>query len=289
MSVPAFNRPIIVLAAPRSGSTLLFETLAQLPGIWTIGGESHQLIEGIRELNPLYGEVDSNRLGVEQASDWIVALLRKRFAARLQNRDRHRLDSEEACPVRFLEKTPKNALRQPFLETVFPGALYIFLYRDPRQNLSSMIEAWKSRKWVTYPQLPGWQGPPWSLLLPPGWQTLDGSSIAEICAFQWSTTNRMILEDLSHVPRQRWFACSYEELLNDTAGLMDRICAFADLESDERFENYISQPLPLSRYTHTKPSREKWLRNESLVVPLLDQVMDVWNDCNQLAQGSGPG
>ena len=44
-----FDRPLIILAAPRSGSTLLFETLAESPGVWTVGGESHSFIEGIRQ------------------------------------------------------------------------------------------------------------------------------------------------------------------------------------------------------------------------------------------------
>ena len=47
--------------------------------------------------------------------------------------------------VRMLEKTPKNSLRVPFLARVFPEARFIYLYRDPRQVLSSMIEAWTTR------------------------------------------------------------------------------------------------------------------------------------------------
>ena len=186
-----FDRPVIILAAPRSGSTLLFETLSQAPDLWTVGGESHVFIEGLRPLNPMGGQVDSNRLESKHATPAIVRQLRMRFARYLRDRQgreffRHRDRSQ----LRFLEKTPKNALRQPFLEEVFPGALYIYLFRDPRQNISSMMEAWKGGGWVTYPRLPGWTGPPWSLLLPPGWQSLNGRSLAEICAYQWAETNR---------------------------------------------------------------------------------------------------
>src|SRR5207248_425512 len=47
-----FDRPVIIVAAPRSGSTLLFETLAGSPDFFTVGGESHEVIEGIPALRP---------------------------------------------------------------------------------------------------------------------------------------------------------------------------------------------------------------------------------------------
>ena len=37
-----------------------------------------------------------------------------------------------------------------------------------------MLGAWESGRFVTYPKLPGWEGPPWSMLLTPGWRELEG-------------------------------------------------------------------------------------------------------------------
>ena len=34
----------------------------------------------------------------------------------------------------MLEKTPKNSLRVPFLNAVFPQALFVYLYREPRES-----------------------------------------------------------------------------------------------------------------------------------------------------------
>ena len=166
-----FDRPVIILAAPRSGSTLLFETLAAAKDTWTIGGESHHVIEGLQSLNPNSGMVDSNRLTADHVNEQMAQFIRSRFARLLKDRDGQEfLRRQDIERLRFLEKTPKNALRLPFMEKIFPDALYIFLFRDVRANLSSMMEAWKARRWVTYPNLKSWQGPPWSLLLPPGWQ-----------------------------------------------------------------------------------------------------------------------
>jgi len=270
-----FDRPVIILAAPRSGSTLLFETLSEAPGAWTIGGESHQIIEGVQALNPNFGNVDSNRLTAEHANDKITQFMRSRFARFLRDRDgreffRHR----EIEQLRFIEKTPKNSLRLPFLDKVFPDALYVFLFRDVRPNLSSMMEAWRARRWVTYPKLPAWQGPPWSLLLPPGWQALSGRPLEEICAFQWAAANRIVLDDLEQLPRDRWTTVNYQDLLDEPLQTVSRLCEFCELELDAHLRGRLQQPLPLSRLTHTRPAADKWLKNKIEIESVLDSVAD---------------
>lgn len=293
--VKLFDRPLIVLAAPRSGSTLLFETLAEAPEAWTVGGESHQFIEGLRPLHPVAGQVDSNRLEAAHATAVIVQALRRRFARALRDRDgREYIRNPQIERVRFLEKTPKNALRQPFLEQVFPGALYLFLFRDPRPNISSMMEAWKSGRWTTYPRLPGWQGPRWSLLLPPGWQQLNGRPLAEICAYQWAVTNRIVLDDLSALPPGRWAACDYDALTAHTEATIDRLCRFAGLAVDERLRQRITGQLPLSRYTQTEPDPDKWRRNEAEIMPVVEAghafgVHEIWQRCRQAADAQSRG
>jgi len=278
-----FDRPVVILAAPRSGSTLLFETLAEAPQIWTVGGESHHFIEGLKPLNPKYGQVDSNRLDGSHANEQIVQTLRRRFAQSLQDRDgRSYSPGQSSERLRFLEKTPKNALRQPFLDKIFPGAFYIHLVRDPRPNISSMMEAWKSGRWITYPRLPGWQGPPWSLLLPPGWQGMRKCSLAQICAFQWHTANRVILDDLERLPPERWIACQYDDLTQHTETLIQKICDFTDLQMDERLAQRTAGDLPLSRFTQTVPDAEKWRKNEAGIMPVLDSLDETWQRCGQV-------
>jgi hypothetical protein len=60
ISDPVFDRPVFIVSPPRSGSTLLFETLAGAPDLFTIGDESHQLIEGLQQLNPASHGYESN-------------------------------------------------------------------------------------------------------------------------------------------------------------------------------------------------------------------------------------
>jgi len=263
---PVLDRPIVILSAPRAGSTLLFETLAQAAGVYTIGGESHQLIESIAALRPGRGVVNSNRLTRRDATSAIVAEMRQRFAGRLRDRDEQVPAS--GASVRLLEKTPKNALRVPFLLEVFPDAQFIFLQREPRANLSSMMQAWRAKGWVTYRQLPGWPGP-WSLLLPPGYERLQGRPLEEIVAFQWRVANETILEDLADLPRERWIGARYEDLLRDPRAEIERLLEFAGLSTDARLEEYLAKPLPPSRYTQTAPDPDKWKQNAAEIERVL--------------------
>ena len=266
------DRPIVILSAPRAGSTLLFETLAQAAGVYTIGGESHQLIESIAALRPGRGVVRSNRLTRRDATSEIVAELRKRFGGRIHDRDGK--PPPPGARVRLLEKTPKNALRVPFLLEVFPDAQFIFLQRERRANLSSMMQAWRAKGWITYRQLPGWPGP-WSLLLPPGYERLQGRPLEEVVAFQWRVANETILDDLSDLPRERWTTVRYESLLANPQAEIGKLLGFAGLAMDSRLEGYLSKPLPLSKYTQTRPDPDKWKQNEAEIERVMPQLEDI--------------
>jgi hypothetical protein len=267
--LPVIERPIIILSAPRAGSTLLFETLAQAAGIYTIGGESHALIESIAALRPGRGAVTSNRLTRAEATWDIVTELRRRFSARVL--DREGKAAAGGARIRLLEKTPKNALRIPFFLEIFPDAQFIFLRREPRANLSSMMQAWRANGWVTYRNLSGWPGP-WSLLLPPGYERLRDRPLEEIVAFQWKAANETILEDLANLPRKRWTSLSYEDFTATPRAEVAKLLDFAGLAMDERLEAYLSKPLPLSRHTQTRPDPDKWKQNAAAIERVLPQL-----------------
>lgn len=275
-----FDRPIFIVAGPRSGSTLLFETLARSRKIWTIGGESHQIIEGIDALNPALNNFHSNQLTAEDSNEEIRMSIRQKYFAQLQDSEGRLLaiytGDERPASLRFLEKTPKNALRIPFIKTIFPDALFIFLYRKPRDNISSIIDAWRSGQFVTYQNLPDWQGTPWSLLLPPGWRELNSAPVEKIAAFQWQTTNQKILDDLTGLPASDWCSLSYEEFLKDTMGSVKKLCEFVQIPFGQRMKSLADGQLPNSRYTLTPPDPEKWRKNEK-------EVMSVIKDVEQLA------
>jgi hypothetical protein len=253
-----FRDPIIVLSTPRSGSTLLFETLAQAPGLVTTGHESHATIESIAALHPGAHQYESNRLLASDATPAVVAQLKANFAKDLRDRDGK--PPAPGARVRLLEKTPKNALRLPFLDAVFPDARYVYLHREPRPVLASMIEAWQAGKWRTYPNLPGWTGLPWSLLLVPGWREWKDRPLEEIVARQWAATTNTLLDDLEALPPGRVVKVRYEDLVAAPQPTIERLAGQLDLAWDR-----VLGDLPLSRHTHTPPDPDKWRRHAEAI------------------------
>lgn len=268
---PDFDRPIIIVAAPRSGSTALYETLAVSPQLHNPGGEAHWLVEGFRMFVPGAPGVDSNRLTADRLTPEIALAMKARLTERLRRADAPGFDN--APSVRLLEKTPKNALRIPFFNALFPDARFVFLWRDPEENISSIIDAWRAGGWVTYPQLAGWDGP-WSLLLPPGWRTLKGRPLPEIAAYQWRTTNQTIMDDLEALPADRRHVVRYADFVADPAAVIRGIAGFADLDVDPALIERTSGALPDSRHTLTSPAPEKWRKNAAEVEPLLPDLRD---------------
>ena len=263
-SDPVFERPVFIVSSPRAGSTMLFEALAKAPGIHTIGGESHRLIEDVPGLDPASHGFDSNRLEAVHARPEVMQTLRQRFLDALHDRDKQR---PGAGRVRMLEKTPKNSLRVPFLARVFPEAMFVYLYRDPRETIASMMEAWRSGRFRTYPQLPGWDGP-WSLLLVPGWRELRGKPLADVVAFQWETATRLLLDDLQALPAGRHVTVRYDAVVADPQGEMQRLARATGLGWDREVQG----GFPLSRYTLTAPRADKWREHEADILPRLGRI-----------------
>jgi len=273
-----FDRPIFIMAAPRSGSTLLFETLACAGDLCSIGGESHSLFESIPALNPVHPEgCASNRLIAEDATPVSADLVRRGFASLLRDHEGKPIEIGDLSRVRLLDKLPKNALRIPFIQKIFPDALYIYLYRDPWQSIGSMMDAWESGNWVTYPQIIA-AGKPWSLLLTPNWKELQTKSLEYVCASQWLQANHHIMSDLKQIGTDRYICINYDELIKDPQQSLEGICDFVNIKFDRSLRERVAAELPLSRYTQSAPDPKKWERHyaaiksvEPLFLPVIEQ------------------
>ena len=274
-----FDRPVVILAAPRSGSTLLFETLSKSKDIWTIGGESHRVFESIRRFSPLTEFCNSNALFADDATPEIIEYIRNLFIRQLRDangRPFHSMPNRENVAPRLLEKTPKNALRASLMNEIFPDALFIYLYRNPRENVSSMMDAWESGRFVTYPSLKG-RNKPWSLLLPPGWESYHDASLEQTAAFQWQAANNGILDELNKLDGDRWIAVSHGQQVNSTAETVQRICDFCDVSAHAILKSLSKGKPGLSRYTVTAPAPGKWRKRSAAlgrVIPDLEDTVD---------------
>lgn len=266
----ALPRPIVVLGAPRSGTTILQRCLSLHPEVWHLAAESHGILEG--PLHPAIGGYESNRAVADQLTDEELERLRARFYDQAINlnavlADPSSLSAEEGgrmrrgllvravgfCsrikrrsgPIRFVEKTPKNCLRIPFLEQLFPDALFVWIRRGAAANVDSLIAGWLATARVGpvsrprfaragYPiahtlHLQDYHEKWWKFALVPGWRQLAGATVADVAVLQYYQCNQFALTDLAAVDGRRVLSLKYEEFTSDPVAHIRRIFEWAGL------------------------------------------------------------
>ncbi len=271
--------PIIILSAPRSGSNMLFENLAQLNPFWTIGGESHGVFRAFPHLRAENEQLDSMALGKAHADPQTCDMLRRCFLALLKNNRGIPYLSlpQDRRPknIFLLEKTPRNALNIPFLLEVFPAANFIYLHRDGKACVSSLMEAWelgmRTGRFVTFRDLPNWHLPGWCFLLPPGWRNLSEKPISEIARFQWTASNEAIMRDLTKLEKSRWTSLSYASLVQDPSQSFEVILQYFQIGNAGIFPKQLAP----SRTTVSAPKIDKWKRHENEISPLIPHLSEM--------------
>lgn len=268
---PVFERPVFIVSVPRSGGSLLFECLASASSFWSIKGEGQDPLEQIEGIHPAARGWHSDRLSAEQATSERAGAVRTKFCSHLSDRSGQKIanipESIRPRSLRMLGANPNGSLRLSFLNSIFPDALFIVLLRDPWENVSSIIEGWRSGRFVTYPELPTWEGMPWSFALPPDWQKLNNASLAEIAAYQWRSLHEVLLSDLDALEETRWTCVSYRELLAEPQKQLYRLLRFAQMpfERAPNLENFTS-------HTYSAPAPDKWRKNQPAIEAVWPQI-----------------
>lgn len=278
---PDFDRPIFIIAAPRSGSTLLFDHMRKISGIWSIGGESHKIFDGVLQhqcSNPQFESVRATQADAtpERTSALIDLFSRRLIEGATGLRYLDCSPRQRPRSVRLLDKLPKNSFRVAFLKASFPNAQFIFLSREPRGNISSLIDAWRegrvTGRFVTYKRLPGTDFKNWCFVLPPGWRQVVNQDVEEIAAFQWMKSNEMALDDLLGLSRDSWCSVSYSALTSQPLVELRRLCEFVGQEFDSKALGLESGALAVSRAALLPPGPDKWKSNAAQIERVLPKV-----------------
>ncbi|MCB9744126.1 MAG: sulfotransferase [Alphaproteobacteria bacterium] len=267
---PRLDRPIAVVCPPRSGSGLLFEALQRAPGVYSLGQESHALIDAWPGLHPAARGFVSHALPALDTE--LTEALRAELIAALRDRDQR--PPPPGLPIRVVEKTPKSCLRLPLLEALLPEARYLLLLREPRDALSSLLDAWRAQRFVTLPRLPGWRNPEglaWSFLLTPGWRGLVDVPLWRVVAEQWRVAAEQLSEALEELPPERRLSVRHEALVTQPAEVLTALHEALGLPTRP-----IEGPLPLSQTTLTPPHPDKWRRNAAELELALPLVAEAW-------------
>jgi hypothetical protein len=323
--------PVLIIGCPRSGTTLLYNILSEVPSLWSIGFESKAIIEHYhppsakgwesgaldasdltpesrrhilaeferqaapgtfwQQINGYRARLRGNRLwrqvkrrgrteapgsGVssalpQQGLDAIRSLIRLRNTL---------LPRPPGTPIRLLEKTPENCLRLPFLLALWPDARVLYLTRDGRSNINSLIEGWRQPHLFpgyAVPErlaIPGYTRSRWAFTLIPGWRELVASPLEEVCAWQWIRCNEAVLahRETSQIP---YLTVHYEHLIADPSAVLHQIAAFLELDFEATLARF-AESLPRINVI-SAPEREKWRRENpeaiERVLPLIAPLM----------------
>lgn len=185
---------------------------------------------------------------------------------------------------RFVDKTPENCLRIPYLRELFPDASFVFLHRRAADNVNSLIEGWRARpRFVKY-RLPEpleglgpLSGDRWSFVLVPGWRELRTAPLEEICARQYVACNEAVLAAREAVEPERWTEIAYEDLVADPLGQVERLFRRVDVAfGEEARKAAASLARRPSATALTAPRAGKWLeQNPEAVERILPLVRPV--------------
>lgn len=301
------KKPLIIIGCPRSGTSLLFTILNTSRYLWSLYRESNDIwdrfykFSGKEFKNEVLTEDDLTEdskkflLGEFHKysfNNYPTAYLMREY---ILKKDSFKFLSSTVtqCNLlyknffkneyRLIEKTPKNCFRISFMDKLFDDCKFIYLKRDGRSNINSLIEGWKSKgKYIRIKDLSiplnikGYEGTGWNFVLPPGWENYVNKSLEEVCAYQWVTSNMSALEGLKKIEEKRKITITYEELTDNSYETIRKICDFAGIPFSKELRDISYRP-PEVNYV-TKPKREKWKKNEHLLENIYPQIKSLMNE-----------
>ena len=271
---PAVPDPVFVVGCSRSGTTITYETLAAVPQFLKFGWEIPQFWDSL--YGPLSNGWDSEAAGAEHAQPAHRNAALRYFYQRLG-------------AGWVLDKTCINVMRIPYLHALFPQAKFVFIHRDGRDNISSMIDGWRMGRTDGRFELSQFFGPfpepvainrgefnEWAFFLAPGWREYNHASLDEVCAFQWISANRLALNAKAGIPPEQWIQLRYEDIFERPVEMFR--AAFARLgipfaaDLDARCGNL--QPTSVVKGT---PKQQKWRENNpeaiERIMPMIRPLM----------------
>jgi len=273
--------PIFLVGCSRSGTTVTYETLSAAPQLLKFG---HEIPEFWNSLcGPLNNGWESEAAGAEQARPEHRTAALRYFYQRLG-------------AGRVLDKTCINTLRLPYLYKLFPNARFVFIQRDGRDNISSMIDGWRLGRSDGAFHLSQFFGPfpepvaindgefnEWHFFLPPGWREYNRASLEEVCAFQWLSANRLALAAKASIPSDRWIQLRYEDLFERPVDMFQAAFERLDIPFDATLRARCAHLAPTS-IVKGAPKKQKWKAHNpeaiERILPMIEPLMaELGYDC----------
>jgi hypothetical protein len=267
------KRPIFIIGAARSGTTLIGDILKRHKDIayWV----EPKYIWRYRNA--------SSSTDIRKGKEATLAV-QKYIHSKFSNY------VKQCKKKRFMEKTPSNCFRIPFIYKIFPDGLFLHIIRDGRDVAFSAQKKWssppdKTALWrrVISLEMPlrdapyyakdvirdviGRQFLPkkafiWGPHFPGIRDTQKQYSTLETCAIQWRQSVNAVQEGLRGIPEKQQMALKFEELLATPEPLLRQVLNFFDLEPEQNVFDYALN-------TIDRTATRRWEQKEACKLKLI--------------------
>ena len=264
------DRPIIVVGCSRAGTTLVYKTLSESREIGSLQRETHDYWADLHP--PSANNWDTHALDASDASAADRDTVSRYFYAWT---GRHR----------WVDKNNQNGLCVPYLQALFPDAVFVYVKRGPGDNINSLIEGWrKPDEFATWSHdLPAAVAvengklTQWCFFLADGWRDYVTAAVEEVAAFQYAAINQAILDAKASVPGGQWVEVFYEDFLRDPVATFRRVFEGCGLAFDARLEAHCAEVLGIPYNAFSEIRLDKWKdgRNREKIERVLPQVADL--------------
>ncbi|RPI42295.1 MAG: sulfotransferase [Betaproteobacteria bacterium] len=267
---PRLERPVFVVGCSRAGTTVVYKTFSAHPQLSSLNRETHDFWA---DLHPLQSKgYATHALGPADASDRDREIVSRYFYA-------------HTGTLRIVDKNNQNGLCVAYLHALFPDAHFVYVKRSPGDNLHSLIEGWgKADEFATWSNdLPakvnvdGGRYTRWCFFLAEGWRDYLDASIEEVCAFQYATINRAIIDARGAIPTAQWTEILYEDLVRDPVEGFRKAFVSAGLRFTSEMERYCGHVLetPFNAFSQIAVDKWKSQRNRARIERVLPAVAEV--------------
>lgn len=258
-SRPTMEPPIFVVGLSRAGTTLVYKTLSESALLGSLHKETHDFWAS---LHP------------PEKRGWDSHVIPPELACEADRRAVERLFYSYTGKPKFVDKNNQNGLSIPYLHALFPEAYFVYVKRNPGDNIHSLIEGWKKPEvfglWAkdlpAEVNIEGGKFQRWCFFLPPGWRAYLNASIEEACAFQYREMNAAILKAKPLVAKDRWCEVFYEDILADPVASFAQVFKALDIPFDDHLRRHCEKVLekPYNAFSNigvgkwkASPNREK--------------------------------
>jgi len=264
------QRPIIVVGCSRAGTTLVYKTLSESREIGSLQRETHDYWTG---LHPLADK------------QWNTHALDASDAGPADRDTVSRYFYSWTAQHRWVDKNNQNGLCVPYLQALFPDAVFVFIKRSPGDNLNSLIEGWrKPDEFATWSNdLPAkvsvenGQMHQWCFFLADGWRNYVNAPVEDVAAFQYIAINQAILDARANLPEAQWVEVFYEDFLRDPVATFRKVFEGCGLRFDVRLQAHCAEVLDIPYNAFSEIRLDKWKdgRNREKIERVLPKVADV--------------